>query len=130
MKNADENELRSIATDPDEIHMYNVNDFSFLLDIVDDLTVNLCNSVKGPGTVTHLTSACFECKTVYESKQSCPGSVLQTRIKNKELPKLPKFGSTELLEILPSIFDFHSCFPRRFFDFFTNNLAEKTEEKL
>lgn len=49
MKNADENELRAIATDPDEIHMYNVNDFQFLLDIVDDLTVNLCNSVKGPG---------------------------------------------------------------------------------
>ncbi|XP_029965870.1 collagen alpha-1(XII) chain isoform X2 [Salarias fasciatus] len=47
VKNADENELRSIATDPDEIHMYNVNDFQFLLDIVDDLTVNLCNSVKG-----------------------------------------------------------------------------------
>ncbi|XP_018599207.2 collagen alpha-1(XII) chain isoform X2 [Scleropages formosus] len=49
VKNADENELRSIASDPDEIHMYNVNDFSFLLDIVDDLTVNLCNSVKGTG---------------------------------------------------------------------------------
>lgn len=49
MKNADENELRSIATDPDEIHMYNVADFSFLLDIVDNLTDNLCNSVKGPG---------------------------------------------------------------------------------
>lgn len=129
VKNADENELRSIATDPDEIHMYNVNDFSFLLDIVDDLTVNLCNSVKGPGTVTHLTSVCFECKTVYESKQSCPGSVLQTRIKNQELPKLPKFGSTELLELLPSIFDLHSCFPRRFFVFFTNNLAEKTVRK-
>lgn len=49
MKNADENELRSIATDPDEIHMYNVADFSFLLDIVDGLTDNLCNSVKGSG---------------------------------------------------------------------------------
>ncbi|KAF5892201.1 collagen alpha-1(XII) chain-like isoform X3, partial [Clarias magur] len=49
VKNADENELRSIASDPDDIHMYNVNDFSFLLDIVDDLTENLCNSVKGPG---------------------------------------------------------------------------------
>lgn len=57
VKNADENELRSIASDPDEIHMYNVNDFSFLLDIVDDLTVNLCNSVKGPGNLfeAHLT---------------------------------------------------------------------------
>ncbi|XP_069371492.1 collagen alpha-1(XII) chain isoform X2 [Paralichthys olivaceus] len=49
VKNADENELRSIASDPDEIHMYNVNDFKFLVDIVDDLTTNLCNSVKGPG---------------------------------------------------------------------------------
>lgn len=29
--------------------MYNVADFSFLLDIVDNLTDNLCNSVKGPG---------------------------------------------------------------------------------
>ncbi|XP_068454822.1 collagen alpha-1(XII) chain [Clinocottus analis] len=49
VKNADENELRSIASDPDEIHMYNVKDFKFLVDIVDELTVNLCNSVKGPG---------------------------------------------------------------------------------
>ncbi|KAM7368319.1 hypothetical protein PAMP_014547 [Pampus punctatissimus] len=48
VKNADENELRSIASDPDNIHMYNVNDFQFLVDIVDDLTNNLCNSVKGP----------------------------------------------------------------------------------
>lgn len=54
MKNADENELRSIASDPDDIHMYNVADFSFLLDIVDDLTNNLCNSVKGPG-ITEVT---------------------------------------------------------------------------
>uniref|UniRef100_A0AAR2LEQ9 Collagen, type XII, alpha 1b n=1 Tax=Pygocentrus nattereri TaxID=42514 RepID=A0AAR2LEQ9_PYGNA len=61
VKNADENELRSIASDPDEIHMYNVADFSFLLDIVDDLTVNLCNSVKGPdtgpGTPTNLETS-------------------------------------------------------------------------
>ncbi|XP_028250570.1 collagen alpha-1(XII) chain isoform X2 [Parambassis ranga] len=49
VKNADENELRSIATDPDEIHMYNVADFSFLLDIVDNVADNLCNSVKGGG---------------------------------------------------------------------------------
>ncbi|XP_024913641.1 collagen alpha-1(XII) chain isoform X1 [Cynoglossus semilaevis] len=49
VKNADENELRSIASDPDDIHMYNVADFSFLFDIVDRLTDNLCNSVKGAG---------------------------------------------------------------------------------
>lgn len=53
IKNADENELRSIASDPDQIHMYNVNDFKFLVDIVDDVTNNLCNSVKGPGTMLY-----------------------------------------------------------------------------
>nr|XP_023970152.1 collagen alpha-1(XII) chain isoform X1 [Chrysemys picta bellii] len=49
IKNADENELKQIATDPDDTHVYNVADFSFLVNIVDDLTINLCNSVKGPG---------------------------------------------------------------------------------
>lgn len=70
VKNADENELRSIATDPDEIHMYNVNDFSFLLDIVDDLTVNLCNSVKGPGRVM---------------------------LESVRIPKAPLFGSVDIV---------------------------------
>ncbi|XP_051578358.1 collagen alpha-1(XII) chain-like [Myxocyprinus asiaticus] len=51
VKNADEGELRTIASDPDDIHMYNVADFSYLLNIVDDLANNLCNSVKGPGGV-------------------------------------------------------------------------------
>lgn len=86
MKNADENELRSIASDPDEIHMYNVNDFSFLLDIVDDLTVNLCNSVKGPGTVTELTSVCFDWKQSVNLNES----VLQTRNKKPRTPKASK----------------------------------------
>ncbi|XP_035986482.1 collagen alpha-1(XII) chain isoform X6 [Fundulus heteroclitus] len=54
VKNADENELRSIASDPDEIHMYNVQDFKFMVDIVDDLTVNLCNSVKGSVSDTQM----------------------------------------------------------------------------
>lgn len=54
IKNADENELRSIASEPDQIHMYNVIDFKFLMDIVDDVTNNLCNSVKGPGITVRL----------------------------------------------------------------------------
>uniref|UniRef100_A0AAQ5ZR50 Collagen, type XII, alpha 1a n=1 Tax=Amphiprion ocellaris TaxID=80972 RepID=A0AAQ5ZR50_AMPOC len=57
VKNADENELRSIATDPDDIHMYNVADFSFLLDIVDRVSDNLCNSVKGPDAPTDLVTS-------------------------------------------------------------------------
>ncbi|CAL1585760.1 unnamed protein product [Knipowitschia caucasica] len=47
VKNADVAELRTIASDPDDIHMYNVDDFKFMVDIVDELTVNLCNSVRG-----------------------------------------------------------------------------------
>ncbi|XP_048391729.1 collagen alpha-1(XII) chain isoform X1 [Stegostoma tigrinum] len=49
IKNADEAELKQIATDPDGIHVYTVADFALLAEIVDDLTTNLCNSVKGPG---------------------------------------------------------------------------------
>ncbi|XP_062911509.1 collagen alpha-1(XII) chain isoform X1 [Mobula hypostoma] len=51
IKNADEAELKQIASDPDNIHMYNVADFSLLSEIVDDLSINLCNSVKGPSGV-------------------------------------------------------------------------------
>nr|XP_014348789.1 PREDICTED: collagen alpha-1(XII) chain [Latimeria chalumnae] len=46
IKNADVNELRSIATDPDDLHVHNVADFSLLVEIIEDLTTNLCNSVK------------------------------------------------------------------------------------
>ncbi|CAJ0946844.1 unnamed protein product [Ranitomeya imitator] len=49
IKNADENELKEIATDPDEVYVFNVNDFSQLTNIVDPVTTNLCNSVKGGG---------------------------------------------------------------------------------
>lgn len=72
MKNADENELRSIASDPDDIHMYNVNDFKFLVDIVDDLSGNLCNSVKGPGRKGLLAElkCCPSCPSLSESRGS------------------------------------------------------------
>lgn len=43
-----------IATDPDDIHAYNVADFESLSKIVDDLTINLCNSVKGPGKLSQV----------------------------------------------------------------------------
>ncbi|XP_030578007.1 collagen alpha-1(XII) chain-like [Archocentrus centrarchus] len=42
----DEIQLKSIASDPDETHVYSVSDFEFLLNIVDDLTVNLRNSTR------------------------------------------------------------------------------------
>lgn len=43
-----------IATDPDDTHAYNVADFESLSKIVDDLTINLCNSVKGPGKLSQV----------------------------------------------------------------------------
>ncbi|XP_074547779.1 collagen alpha-1(XII) chain [Halichoeres trimaculatus] len=67
VKNADENELRSIASDPDTIHMYNVADFSFLLDIVDSLTENLCNSVKGPGGAPDAPTDLVTSEVTYQS---------------------------------------------------------------
>ncbi|CAK6984946.1 collagen alpha-1(XII) chain-like, partial [Scomber scombrus] len=44
VKEANEAQLRAIASDPDEIHMFNVSDFSVLRDIVGNFTINLCNS--------------------------------------------------------------------------------------
>ncbi|KAA8578908.1 hypothetical protein FQN60_007919, partial [Etheostoma spectabile] len=42
VKNADENELKAIASPPQETHVYNVADFSVMSDIVDGLTKTVC----------------------------------------------------------------------------------------
>ncbi|XP_067433183.1 collagen alpha-1(XII) chain-like [Thunnus thynnus] len=44
VKDANEDELRVIASDPIKNHVYMLSDFSSLLDIVDNLTINLCKS--------------------------------------------------------------------------------------
>ncbi|KAK7878365.1 hypothetical protein WMY93_034354, partial [Mugilogobius chulae] len=49
VKSAEEEELRSIASDPDHSHMFMVKDFMFLQDIQNDLITNLCHSVNGLG---------------------------------------------------------------------------------
>lgn len=85
MKNADENELRSIATDPDDIHMFNVADFSFLLEIVDNLSDNLCNSVKGPGLSE------FGSYLAYERKQQ---QILGTSVGAANKTITPDFWSS------------------------------------
>ncbi|XP_042273736.1 scavenger receptor cysteine-rich type 1 protein M130-like isoform X1 [Thunnus maccoyii] len=58
VKNVNETQLRAIASDPHEIHMYSVSDLSFLLDIVDNLTINLCNSASVPVRLVSGTSLC------------------------------------------------------------------------
>ena len=46
VKNADESELRAIASPPEDEHMYNVADFNVMADIVDGLTRNICDRVE------------------------------------------------------------------------------------
>ncbi|XP_053719022.1 collagen alpha-1(XIV) chain-like [Synchiropus splendidus] len=46
VKNADENELRAIASPPEETHVYNVADFNVMSDIVDGLTRTVCERVQ------------------------------------------------------------------------------------
>ncbi|XP_051948609.1 collagen alpha-1(XIV) chain [Xyrauchen texanus] len=45
VKNADENELRAIASPPEETHVYNVADFSVMSSIVEGLTRTVCDRV-------------------------------------------------------------------------------------
>lgn len=46
VKNADENELHSIASEPDETHVYNVADFNVMSSIVEGLTKTVCEQVE------------------------------------------------------------------------------------
>ncbi|XP_052388700.1 collagen alpha-1(XIV) chain-like [Carassius gibelio] len=45
VKNADENELRAIASTPEETHVYNAADFSVMSSIVEGLTRSVCERV-------------------------------------------------------------------------------------
>ncbi|XP_052439371.1 collagen alpha-1(XIV) chain-like [Carassius gibelio] len=45
VKNADENELIAISSPPEETHVYNVADFSLMLDIVEGLSRSVCERV-------------------------------------------------------------------------------------
>lgn len=46
VKNADENELRSIASEPHNTHVYNVADFNIMSSIVEGLTKRVCEQVE------------------------------------------------------------------------------------
>ncbi|XP_067451805.1 uncharacterized protein [Thunnus thynnus] len=46
------------ASDPEETHMFRVSDSSFLLDIVDNITINLCNSAVDSVRLVNGTSLC------------------------------------------------------------------------
>lgn len=46
VKNADENELKVIASEPHDTHTYNVADFSIMNTIVEGLTKTVCEGVQ------------------------------------------------------------------------------------
>ncbi|XP_031709277.1 collagen alpha-1(XIV) chain isoform X4 [Anarrhichthys ocellatus] len=46
VKNADENELLSIASEPDNTHVYNVADFNIMSSIIEGLTKTVCEQVE------------------------------------------------------------------------------------
>lgn len=46
VKNADENELLSIASEPENTHVYNVADFNIMSSIVEGLTRTVCEQVE------------------------------------------------------------------------------------
>lgn len=46
VKNADENELLSIASEPANTHVYNVADFNIMSSIVEGLTKTVCEQVE------------------------------------------------------------------------------------
>lgn len=52
MYGATEGELKVIASDPKDVHMYNVKKFEFLKNIVDDLIVNVCYGTNSLGRHT------------------------------------------------------------------------------
>lgn len=46
VKNADENELQEIASEPDSTHVYNVAEFDLMHTVVESLTRTLCSRVE------------------------------------------------------------------------------------
>ncbi|XP_023274769.1 CD5 antigen-like [Seriola lalandi dorsalis] len=68
VKNADMAQLRSIASDPKESHMYYIEQFLSFLDIAKNLNIDLCNSTKSLDSVrlvngTSLCSGRLEVKS-------------------------------------------------------------------
>ncbi|XP_067433184.1 uncharacterized protein [Thunnus thynnus] len=68
VKDANEDELRVIASDPIKNHVYMLSHFSSLLDIVDNLTINLCNSTNSSLDSVRLVNGTTMCSGRLEVK--------------------------------------------------------------
>ncbi|XP_028841671.1 collagen alpha-1(XIV) chain isoform X2 [Denticeps clupeoides] len=91
VKNADENELRAIASEPVDTHVYNVADFTVMSSIVDGLTRTVCERVelqdqdiKGnvpeEGTPRDLVMSEVEARSFQVSWAPAPGNVKNYRV--------------------------------------------------
>uniref|UniRef100_A0AAQ5X2B4 Collagen, type XIV, alpha 1a n=1 Tax=Amphiprion ocellaris TaxID=80972 RepID=A0AAQ5X2B4_AMPOC len=89
VKNADENELRSIASEPDETHVYNVADFNIMSSIVEGLTKTVCEQVeqqdkdiklKKTGMPLDLQTSDVTARSFRVSWSHAPGNVEKYRV--------------------------------------------------
>ncbi|XP_028326880.1 collagen alpha-1(XIV) chain isoform X2 [Gouania willdenowi] len=93
VKNADENELRSIASEPHNTHVYNVADFNIMSSIVEGLTKTVCEQVeqqdkdiklKAPpeklGMPTNLVTSEVTVQSFRVSWSPAPGNVDKYRV--------------------------------------------------
>uniref|UniRef100_A0A3B4YLI7 Collagen type XIV alpha 1 chain n=1 Tax=Seriola lalandi dorsalis TaxID=1841481 RepID=A0A3B4YLI7_SERLL len=89
VKNADENELRSIASEPDNTHVYNVADFNIMSSIVEGLTRKVCEQVeqqdkdikdKMIGTPLDLVTSEVTARSFRVSWSDAPGNVEKYRV--------------------------------------------------
>ncbi|KAF5901087.1 collagen alpha-1(XIV) chain isoform X1, partial [Clarias magur] len=94
VKNADENELKIISSQPHDTHTYNVADFSIMNTIVEGLTRTVCNGVKlqdkeikkdsvpedTPNSPQNLVTSEVTARSFRVSWTHAPGSVLKYRV--------------------------------------------------
>uniref|UniRef100_A0A8C7ZXP1 Collagen alpha-1(XIV) chain n=1 Tax=Oryzias sinensis TaxID=183150 RepID=A0A8C7ZXP1_9TELE len=93
VKNADENELRSIASEPDATHVYNVADFNIMSSIVEGLTKVVCEQVEQQekdiklkvlpnktGTPLNLVTSDVTARSFRASWSPAPGNVHRYRV--------------------------------------------------
>ncbi|XP_041045943.1 collagen alpha-1(XIV) chain isoform X1 [Carcharodon carcharias] len=95
VKNADVNELKAIASEPDETHVYNVADFNIMNTIIESLTKTVCSRVEeqdkeikeatesvssNPVAPTNLVTTDVTARSFRASWSHAPGKVEKYRV--------------------------------------------------
>uniref|UniRef100_UPI00398F5510 collagen alpha-1(XIV) chain isoform X2 n=1 Tax=Pristiophorus japonicus TaxID=55135 RepID=UPI00398F5510 len=95
VKNADVNELKAIASEPDDTHVYNVADFNIMNTIIEGLTKTVCSRVEeqdkeikeatesvssNPVAPTNLVTSDITARSFHVSWSHAPGKVEKYRV--------------------------------------------------